>query len=346
VRYTPVPNVRHAGPGPLKGLRALVADDNAVNRRILQEMLAHWGMRPVVVASGAAALEEMLRETRVGMPFPLVLLDGMMPEMDGLTVAEQIREHAELSGATVMMLSSAMSAGAVARCAELGVAAYLMKPVSELELLDAILIAIGGTVAQPAAEAAPSVPVASGLRILLAEDNVVNRAVTAAILRNHLLVHAFNGRKAMEAAAGGTFDLIFMDVQMPEMDGFEATRRIREVEQAFGRHTPIAAMTAHAMAGDRERCLAAGMDDYLSKPLKKAEVLALLARTNRRRSKPGRGRGSSDSSNARRAITVSGLTIRPQRSPDRGWKVMIANSYGSRVTFTEVRPEITRSIPF
>jgi CheY-like chemotaxis protein len=107
---------------------------------------------------------------------------------------------------------------------------------------------------------------------------MVNRAVAGAILRHHLLVHAPNGRKAVEAAAGATFDLIFMDVQMPEMDGLEATRRIREAEQATGRHTPIAAMTAHAMAGDRERCLAAGMDDYLSKPLKKAEVLALLER--------------------------------------------------------------------
>jgi PAS domain S-box-containing protein len=278
VRYTPVPNVRHADPRRLEGLRVLVADDNAVNRRILQEMLAHWGMQPVVVASGSVALEEMLREARVGKPFALVLLDGMMPEMDGFMVAEKIRQDVEISSATVMMLSSAMSAGAAARCAELGVAAYLTKPVSELELLDAILIAIGGTVAQPAAEAAPNVPAASGLRILLAEDNMVNRAVAGAILRHHLLVHAPNGRKAVEAAAGATFDLIFMDVQMPEMDGLEATRRIREAEQATGRHTPIAAMTAHAMAGDRERCLAAGMDDYLSKPLKKAEVLALLER--------------------------------------------------------------------
>ncbi len=266
----------------------LVVDDNAVNRRILREMLAHWRMQPSVVASGAAAIVEMLRAARAGTPFPLVVLDGMMPEMDGFMVAEQIREHAELSGATVMMLSSAMPAGAAARCTELGVASYLTKPVSQAELIDAILIAIAGA-AEMEPEAAPIVRAVSGLRILLAEDNVINRALAAGILqkRGHSLVHAANGREAVEAAAHETFDLIFMDVQMPEMDGFEATRLIRESEQATGRHTPIAAMTAHAMAGDRERCLAAGMDDYISKPLQKAELLALLDRISASRKPTG-----------------------------------------------------------
>jgi signal transduction histidine kinase/CheY-like chemotaxis protein len=281
VQHTPAPDVRHADLSRLDGLPVLVVDDNAVNRRILREMLAHWRMQPSVVASGAAAIVEMLRAARAGTPFPLVILDGMMPEMDGFMVAEQIHEHAELSGATVMMLSSAMPAGATARCAELGVASYLMKPVSQAELIEAILIALGGTAEpEPAAEAAQIVRAASGLRILLAEDNVINRALAAGILekRGHSLVHAANGYEAVEAAAREAFDLIFMDVQMPEMDGLEATRRIRESELATGRHTPIAAMTAHAMAGDRERCLAAGMDDYISKPLQKAELLALLER--------------------------------------------------------------------
>jgi two-component system, sensor histidine kinase and response regulator len=201
--------------------------------------------------------------------------------MDGLMVAEKIRDHPDLSGSTVMMLSSAMPAGAIARCNELGVAGYFMKPVSQPELLSAILTAIGSAPQrEPIADAAPSVSPPSRLSILLAEDNVVNRAVAAAILerRGHSLVHAVNGREAVEAAAREAFDLIFMDVQMPEMDGLEATSRIREAEQATGRHTPIAAMTAHAMAGDRERCLAAGMDEYISKPLNKAELLALLER--------------------------------------------------------------------
>jgi PAS domain S-box-containing protein len=290
VRHTPAPNVRHADPRQLEGLRVLVVDDNAVNRRILREMLAHWRMQPAVVASGAAAIVEMLRAAHAGTPFPLVILDGMMPEMDGFMVAEQIREHAELSGATVMMLSSAMPAGAAARCAELGVASYLMKPVNQSELFDAILIAIGGAAAlEPAADTAPLVRGTASLRILLAEDNVINRALATALLqkRGHSLVQAANGREAVEAAARETFDLIFMDVQMPEMDGLEATRRIREAEQATGRHTPIAAMTAHAMAGDRECCLAVGMDDYLSKPLQKDELLALLERISAGRKPTG-----------------------------------------------------------
>jgi PAS domain S-box-containing protein len=270
---------RHADPRRLNGLRVLVVDDNAANRRVLQEMLANWGMRPVAVASGAEALREMLREGRAGTPFAIVLLDGMMPGMDGFMVAEKIRDDVELYGATVMMLPSAMRAGAAARCEELRVAGYFMKPVSQPELLDTILVAIDGTAEkQTVLDIVPIVQAASGLRILLAEDNLVNRAVAVAILRGHSLVHAANGREAVEAAADGSFDLIFMDVQMPEMDGFEATRRIRAAEKASGRHTPIAAMTAHAMAGDRERCLAAGMDYYLSKPLEKADLLALLER--------------------------------------------------------------------
>jgi PAS domain S-box-containing protein len=283
VRHTPAPEVRHADPSALKGLRVLVVDDNAINRRILRDMLIHWRMEPSVVASGATAIVELLRAARAGTPFPLVILDGMMPEMDGFMVAEQIREHTELSGATVMMLTSAMPAGAAARCTELGVSSYLTKPVTQAELIDAILIALGGAAErEPAEEELAVVPPARRMRILLAEDNVINRALAAGILekRGHSIVHAANGREAVTAAAQEAFDLILMDVQMPEMDGLEATHRIREAEQATGRHTPIAAMTAHAMAGDRERCLDAGMDDYLAKPLRKAELLALLARVS------------------------------------------------------------------
>ena len=279
VRHTAAPDVRHADFSELFGMRVLVVDDNAVNRRILREILANWRMEPSVVASGAAAVVEMLRAAREGMPFPLVILDGMMPEMDGFMVAEKIREHAELSGATVMMLTSGMPAGAAARCAELGVASYLTKPVSQAELLDTVLIAVAGAVkVAPAANAVPSVPLGTGLRILLAEDNVINRALAAGLLekRGHSLVHAANGREAVEAYNNESFDLILMDVQMPEMDGFEATRRIRELEKATGRHTTIVAITAHAMAGDRERCLAGGMDDYVSKPLRKEDILRVL----------------------------------------------------------------------
>jgi signal transduction histidine kinase/CheY-like chemotaxis protein/HPt (histidine-containing phosphotransfer) domain-containing protein len=279
VRHTPAPNVRHADLSELAGMRVLVVDDNAVNRKILREMLLHWRMQPSVVASGAAAIVEMLHAAHAETPFPLVILDGMMPEMDGFMVVEQIREHAELSGATVMMLTSGMPPGAAARCTELGVASYLTKPVTQAELIDAILIAIGGaTETDNVATIIPTARTPISLRILIAEDNRINRAVAAGILakRGHSLVHAGNGREAVDAVARETFDVILMDVQMPEMDGFEATRLIREFEEGTGRRTRIVAMTAHAMAGDRERCLAAGMDDYLSKPLRKEDLLRAL----------------------------------------------------------------------
>jgi two-component system sensor histidine kinase/response regulator len=279
VRQTAMADARVVVPLQLKGLPVLVVDDNAVNRRILRAMLENWEMLPTVVASGAEALEEMRRALRVGMPFPLVLLDGIMPEMDGFTVATKMRDQTGLAGATVMMLSAALSAAAADRCNELRIAGYFMKPVSESELLDAILLAIGGDVERRSTtNARPSVAAGSGLRILIADDNAVNRAVVEGILgrSGHAFVHVANGREAVETVGRELFDLIFMDVQMPEIDGFEAVRRIREAERGTDRHTPIAAMTAHAMMGDRERCLAAGMDDYLSKPLKKAEVLALV----------------------------------------------------------------------
>ena len=280
VRHTPVPCVKSLDPRTLEGLRTLIVDDNEVNRRILHEMLTHWRMRPAVVESGAEAFEEMLRAARAASPYPLVLLDAVMPGMDGFALAEKIQRQPELSGATVMMLSSAMPVGAVARCGELGVASFLTKPVTQSDLLDAILIAVNGEdVSELTLPAAPSDANGSGLRILLAEDNVINRALATGILekRGHALTHAANGRDAVEAARAKAFDVILMDVQMPGMDGFEATRQIRELEKATHHHTPIVAMTAHAMAGDRERCLAAGMDHYISKPLAKEELVALLA---------------------------------------------------------------------
>ena len=310
VLTTPAPDVRHADFSQLDGMPVLVVDDNAINRRILREILAGWRMQPAVVASGATAIVEMLRAAHEGTPFPLVILDGMMPEMDGFMVAEKIREHAELSGATVMMLTSGMPAGAAARCLELGVASYLTKPVSQTDLLDAILIALGRG-AMPAAAPVRLLPVARlnrRLRILLAEDNVINRALAATILekRGHSIAHAANGREAVDAVLQEDFDLIFMDVQMPEMDGITATGQIRALEEDGDRHTPIVAMTAHAMTGDRERCLEAGMDDYISKPVQKAALLGLLDKvcggehpistTSRRKEKPAAPATSAPSS--------------------------------------------------
>jgi two-component system sensor histidine kinase/response regulator len=283
VRYTPSPSVKHADPRDLEGLRALVVDDNAVNRRILQDMLVNWRMRPMVVESGALAVEEMMRAAQADTAYQLVLLDAMMPDMDGFALAEKIHQQPALSGATVMMLSSAMPGGTTERCGALGIAGWLTKPVAQSELLDAILIAVSKDSAMPVTnkpetgftETQPSKP---GLRILVAEDNVVNRAVATGILerQGHVLVHAANGQEAITALNSTSFDLILMDVQMPVMDGFQATRRIREMEATTECHVPIVAMTAHAMAGDRERCLAAGMDDYVAKPLRKEDVLRVL----------------------------------------------------------------------
>jgi len=275
--------VKQANQQDLQGLRALVVDDNAVNRRILSEMLVNWRMKPTVVESGASALEEMTRAANANAPYEVVLLDAIMPEMDGFALAEKINEQPALADATIMMLSSAMPAGTAERCNALGVAGWLTKPVTQSELLDAILIAVsrdgegdssGGDRSQIAKVGAAG----PRLRILVAEDNLINRAVATGILERagHVLVHAATGREAVEAFSDGLFDLILMDVQMPEMDGFEATRRIRELEATTGNHTTIVAMTAHAMTGDRDRCLGAGMDDYVSKPLRKEDLLRVL----------------------------------------------------------------------
>jgi PAS domain S-box-containing protein len=287
VRDTPAPSVKHADPRDLAGLRALVVDDNAINRRMLHDMLTNWRMKPNVAATGAGAFAEMARAAEAKTPYELVLLDGVMPEMDGFALAEKIHRQPALAGATVMMLSSAMPASSAARCDALGISGLLTKPVTQSELLDAILIAISASpsVSSPSLPAEGKTPMKNeekktrALRILVAEDNLINRAVATGILEKegHVLVHAATGIEAVDAFSDGSFDLILMDVQMPEMDGFEATRRIRELEEATGGHIAIVAMTAHAMAGDRERCLAAGMDDYVSKPLRKQDLLRALA---------------------------------------------------------------------
>ena len=270
-------------PQDLEGLRALVVDDNSVNRRMLSGMLQNWRMKATAVESGAAAIEEMTRAANANAAYDVVLLDAMMPEMDGFELAEKINVQPALADATVMMLSSAIPAGTAERCGALGIAGWLSKPITQSELLDAILIAVSpetedGRSRGAEIQVVESGLAGSGLRILVAEDNLINRAVATGILEKagHSLVHAATGRQAVEAFSDGSFDLIFMDVQMPEMDGFEATRRIRELEETTGGHVTIVAMTAHAMAGDRERCLAAGMDDYVSKPLRKEDLLRAL----------------------------------------------------------------------
>ncbi len=268
----------------LQGLPVLVVDDNATNRRILEEILGNWRMTPTVVDGGRAALTELTRAKAKGTPYALVLLDGMMPEMDGFQLAEEIKKHPDLTGATLMMLSSAGRKEDADRCRDLGVAAYLTKPVKQSALLDSILMTLdaqspGLGLGDAPTEAASSLPpLVRPLRLLLAEDNTVNQRLAVRLLekRGHSTRVVGSGRLALEAWQDELFDAILMDVQMPEMDGLEATAAIRAREKEQGGHVPIVAMTAHAMTGDRERCLAAGMDAYLPKPLQPQEMMRVI----------------------------------------------------------------------
>jgi PAS domain S-box-containing protein len=266
----------------LAAVRVLVVDDNATNRRILEEVTTRWGMRPYAVDGGRAALAVM-REARIaGEPYPLVLLDANMPDMDGFAVAERIRADPRLAGVTIMMVTSSGQRGDAARCRELGIARYLTKPVRQSELLDAIMGALVRVSPGEMRDAAsPRKRAASGrLVVLLAEDNIVNQRLATRLLEKegYEVSTAANGREALEAIAKGAFDLVLMDVQMPEMDGFQATRAIRAGERSLGGHLPIIAMTAHVMKGDRERCLDAGMDAYVAKPVQREVLLATIDR--------------------------------------------------------------------
>ncbi len=269
----------------LRDMPVLVVDDNATNRRILEAMLTHWMMQPSLAEGGVAGLATMERAKEAGRPFPLVLIDAQMPDMDGFALAERIRQDPGLAAATIMMLTSAGQRGDAARCRELGIAVYLIKPIRQSELLEAILLALGRP--SPRGER-PTVLTRHSLRearrklrVLVAEDNAVNQELAVRLLekQGHTVAVAANGRQALEAlekAAPCGFDVVLMDVQMPEMDGFEATAAIRQKEKATGQHLPIVAMTAHALKGDRERCLAAGMDDYVAKPIQAKELLAAV----------------------------------------------------------------------
>ncbi len=285
VQTAPVARLTPSDMEHLLNQPVLVVDDNATNRQILTEILVKWRMHPVAVADARAALEELQRAAATRQPYLLVLLDAKMPGTDGFTLAQQMKVHPEFARTLVMMLSSADRSADVARCRELGVATYLVKPVSQSELLDAILNTLGKH-GQPApgtatASGTPELPRARrALRVLLAEDNPINRELAMTLLEKlgHTVVSAHNGRQALAAVAQHPLDLVLMDVQMPEMDGLEAATRIRELEQGTDRHLPIIALTANAMKGDREQCLAAGMDDYVTKPIRRPELLAAIER--------------------------------------------------------------------
>jgi CheY-like chemotaxis protein len=266
----------------LDGLRVLAVDDNATNRRILEQMLRSWNMKPTVAESGEAALLAVSTAADAGAPYSLMLIDARMPGMDGFAVVEHITRDPRIQGLAIMMLSSADQRGDVARCRELGISVYVTKPVKQSQLLDAIVNSLGVATSSEEAKPshrtkAPDVPTRR-YRIQVAEDNAVNQVLAAALLekRGHRVTVVDNGRLAVEAVARESFDLVLMDVQMPALSGIEATQLIRERERLGARRTPIIAMTARAMNGDRERCLEAGMDDYVSKPIRTADLFAAI----------------------------------------------------------------------
>ena len=258
----------------LRDRSVLIVDDNATNRRILQEMVMVWQMKPTLTEGGPEALTILERANTRGTPFALILLDAQMPGMDGFSVAERIKQDARLANSAVIMLTSAGLRGDAARCREFGIKAYLTKPIKRSDLLQAVRLVLGSPAVTE--ESRPIVTIHSlresrgRLIILLVEDNPVNQAVATQFLekRGHQVFVAGNGRVALEVLEKQTPDLVLMDVQMPEMDGLQATAAIRKGELESGNHMPIIAMTAHAMSGDKERCLEAGMDGYVSKPLR------------------------------------------------------------------------------
>jgi len=272
----------------LRDLSVLIVDDNATNRTLLREALICWHMKADEAEGGSQAIEMLHAAKNAGHAYRLVLLDRQMPGMDGFDVSAHIQRDPSLTESVVIMLTSAGARGDAARCSELGVKACLSKPFKRAELMEAIKLALLGKreSAKALAEAVPAAEVRRCFRILLVEDNLINQKVGVRLLekQGHTVFLAESGKKALAAWQEQVFDLILMDVQMPEMDGLEATRMIRRQEltgtpeQPGRKRIPIVAMTAHAMVGDRDRCLAAGMDDYVSKPISARDLFAAIER--------------------------------------------------------------------
>ena len=268
-------------PELIRDLPVLVVDDNQTNRLILKEMLASWGMRPELAPDGKTALRSLNNACHFGSPFRLVITDMQMPEMDGLSLCEKIRRSSRFGDVSILLLSSSLRQGEAARCRELHVGAYLAKPVQPSELLDGVFAALTQNLVvadPPSGTPAFTEEVRPKMKILLAEDNAVNRKLATTLLekRGHQVIVAENGQEALNALAREKVDLVLMDVQMPVMDGYEAMNAIRVKEQSTGLHVPIIALTAHAMKGDRERCLTAGADEYVTKPIRLPELMAAM----------------------------------------------------------------------
>lgn len=268
---------------PLDNMPVLIVESNQTNRSIYEEIFHGWEMVPTLAEQGEAALTEMKKAADEGHPFPLVFLEERLPEMDGYELAGKIKADPQLADCAIVMFSSGMDSHGFEKCKETGIERQLINPVSSSEILK-VLLSIIQPKGQPRSGAATEGPPDSvngetktKLEILLAEDGIVNQKVAMGLLKEHQLTIANNGKEALEILAEKDFDIILMDVQMPEMDGFETTRQIRQLELQSGNHTPIVAMTASAMEGDRERCLAAGMDSYISKPINPEQLQSTIS---------------------------------------------------------------------
>ncbi len=267
----------------LTGVRIMIVDDNATNRKILEEMCLNWRMRPTVVSGANEALTELKAAQSRQESYDLIITDASMPEVDGFTLAEEIQKDPSFEGMLVMMLSSLDRQMDIKRCNDMGIRSYLTKPIKQSDLFDAIANVLDLSVKRidAAKDDTVDIPAIRPLKILLAEDSLANRKLAIGLLSRwgHQIDVAVNGEEAVHAIVQKRYDVVLMDVQMPEMDGLTATRAIRRRE-ATGNipFTPIIALTAHAMKGDRERCLEAGMDDYITKPIRPLDLATVLAR--------------------------------------------------------------------
>jgi CheY-like chemotaxis protein/HPt (histidine-containing phosphotransfer) domain-containing protein len=264
----------------LIGLRVLIVDDNATNRRIVAEMCRNWQMRPDEAADANDALRRLREMAASDDPYRLVLTDASMPGTDGFALSQEISANPSLGSTVVMMLTSLDRQGDATRCEELGISGYLLKPVKQSELFDAIALALGNGAASDGStlQDVEALPRLRPLNLLLAEDSLANQKLAVGLLTRwgHQVSVVINGAEAVESVRSRRFDAVLMDVQMPEMDGLQATAEIRAWETPRGRRTPIIAMTAHAMKGDRERCLQAGMDGYVAKPIRPRDLCEAL----------------------------------------------------------------------
>ena len=271
----------------LQGLRVLLVGGNSTNQIILKETLCRWGMAPTI-ADTENPLRMLTNAREMENPFSLVLLESGFVGMGGFDLAEQLKQHAERNVPTIMMLSSVGMRGDAKRCRELGVSGYLTRPVKQSELKSAVLAALNLTKQQQTEKDLVTKHPIRGentrLKILLAEDNVVNQKLALKVLgkQGYKVTVAANGEEAISLFAKNRFDVVLMDVQMPIMDGLEATNRIRRWEEGLSTHVPIIAMTANAMTGDKEKCLVAGMDAYVSKPIRPAQLMEAIDGTLRR----------------------------------------------------------------